>query len=64
MAENAPNPFAGVGAKAAANVENIFAKGGNQAVKVAVRCRPPLEHEAKVNTFEKLIVDAEARGVR
>jgi len=26
-------------------------------VKVAVRCRPALEHELKANTFEKLVVD-------
>ena len=32
-------------------------------IKVAVRCRPPLENELKQNTFEKLIVDTGSKGV-
>jgi len=33
-------------------------------VKVAVRCRPPLDSELKHNTFEKLGVDSASKEVR
>lgn len=34
-------------------------------IKVAVRCRPPLENEIKNgNTFEKLRIDQVSKGVR
>ena len=34
-------------------------------IKVAVRCRPALDQETKANnTFEKLVVDSGAKGVR
>lgn len=34
-------------------------------IRVAVRCRPPLDREIRENnTFEKLIVDTGAKGVR
>lgn len=34
-------------------------------IKVAVRCRPPLDFEIRNNhTFEKLIVDSTQKGVR
>ena len=52
---------------AGAGGANIFSDGLRKAanVKVAVRCRPPLEHEIKNGaTFEKLVVDSGAKGVR
>jgi len=34
-------------------------------IKVAIRCRPPLEHESKAgNTFEKLVVDGKDKEVK
>ena len=34
-------------------------------IKVAVRCRPPLEFELRANhTFDKLLVESSQKGVR
>jgi len=34
-------------------------------IRVAVRCRPPLDNEVKnKNSFEKLVVNSGAKGVR
>ena len=44
---------------------NSDRKKPNANIRVAVRCRPPLEHETKSGaTFEKLVVDGGARAVR
>lgn len=48
-----------------ADTANGSGKKQDANIKVAVRCRPPLDFEIRNNhTFEKLIVDSSQKGVR
>jgi len=45
--------------------KDVGSKKADQNIKVAIRCRPPLDFEHKAgNTFEKLLIESGQKGVR
>ena len=54
-----------IGSAAGINDTDNSSKKQDANIKVAVRCRPPLDFEIRANhTFDKLLVESSQKGVR